>query len=484
MEINQRMSNRFAWLLGVIVLVSIGFLIACGTTYNSSTDGLVVMSSRGSGLLETFAFSLNKGSMAAVANPPNDTANLTCVLNGDPGFIAVDPAGLYAYTIITADVSNCGSSSTTVIVAFRLNSSGTMTQVGSPVTLNPTIVNLSTTVNECGIQVQEPVAVNAPVVPVQLTVDSSGKRLFIADTVTSFDSTVTYTCGGNPATTVPVTVQVPGTVSVLAVGGATAPTEITGSPYSVPTFSTQLQPANLVALAASPLVFPGPINGSPTAVCTSSPPPTAEYLYVADQANNALWQFSVDTSSAALTLVPASASIPAISSGATPAGVAGVAVDPCNRFVYASDNLANKVSAYVICNGQTTQAQACQSLEIPPGGLLPVTGSPFTLTAGANGPGPMVADPYGNYVYVLNTISNQVSILKVSPVSGTLTSLTPVATGLQPTSIAIRSDDNWLFVTNFGAATISEYAVTPQTGALSSLTPTSTDNYPFGVAVK
>ena len=55
------MSKRFAWLLGVVVLVAIGVLVACGTTYNSSSEGLVLVGSQGSGLIETFSFNLGSG---------------------------------------------------------------------------------------------------------------------------------------------------------------------------------------------------------------------------------------------------------------------------------------------------------------------------------------------------------------------------------------------------------------------------------------
>ena len=120
------------------------------------------------------------------------------------------------------------------------------------------------------------------------------------------------------------------------------------------------------------------------------------------------------------------------------------------------------------------------------GSLVPVSGSPFVMSGSANGAGPIVVDPFGNNVYVIGTLSNTVSAFKISPISGSLLPLTPatVATGLQPTSIAIRGDDNWMFVTNFNAATVSQYSVTPATGALTVQPVIQTDNYPFGVAVK
>ena len=81
-EINERMSKRWAWLLAVAVLVSVGALVACGSKYTSSSDGLVLVGSQGSGLIQTFSFSLNSGHTSAIDNPLSDTVNQTCVLNG------------------------------------------------------------------------------------------------------------------------------------------------------------------------------------------------------------------------------------------------------------------------------------------------------------------------------------------------------------------------------------------------------------------
>jgi 6-phosphogluconolactonase (cycloisomerase 2 family) len=120
-----------------------------------------------------------------------------------------------------------------------------------------------------------------------------------------------------------------------------------------------------------------------------------------------------------------------------------------------------------------------------------VAGSPFSLAGSTINAGPLAVDPYGNFVYVLGTHSNTINVLKISPVSGALTAGNPatVATGVGPTSIAIRGDDNWLFVANYGSGsvggtTVSQYSITPATGALNALPAIQTDNYPFGLAVK
>src|ERR1017187_10720376 len=93
MEINQRMSKRFAWLLGVVVLVSIGLLVACSSNYNASSDGLVLVGSQGSGLIETFGFNLFNGHLSEISNTPNDTSNDVCVPKGITFLIPNQPTG-------------------------------------------------------------------------------------------------------------------------------------------------------------------------------------------------------------------------------------------------------------------------------------------------------------------------------------------------------------------------------------------------------
>jgi 6-phosphogluconolactonase (cycloisomerase 2 family) len=446
MEIIERMSKRFGWLLGVVVLVAIGLLAACGSNYNRSSDGLVLVGSQGSALIETFSFNLSNGHLSEVSNTPADTSNKTCVLKGVPASIVVNPAGTFAYAILNMNSSCPGS--TTGILTFKVNSDGSTTASGSPVAFNPG---------------------PAPVVPGTMVMDPAGKFLFVADR----------------ATTNSAGLYVSGSVSVFAIGSGGSVTEVAGSPF-LPTLQTIVPQASLdiVSVAPTPTVFPGiGINGVQNSVCSAPglSPPTAQYLYAADGLGNQVFEFQVNTSSGALTNPPNHTQPPSFPTDQTPAGVA---VDPCNRFVYVSDSLTNKVSAYTMCNGSNSQSSTCP--QTPDSTLVQVAGSPFSLSGSANSPGPILVDPYGNNVYVMGTLSNTVSPLKISQVTGSLTALTPatVATGLQPTSMAIRGDDNWLFVTNYNAATVSQYSITPATGQLSVGPAFPTDNYPWGVAVK
>jgi 6-phosphogluconolactonase (cycloisomerase 2 family) len=454
------MSKRL-WVLGLAGLVLIGLLVACGSNYDASSDGLVIVGSQGSALLESFGFNLNSGGVTALANNPTDTSSETCVLNGIPSSIVIDPAGAYAYAIINADTSCSGSS--TGIQAFQISSDGNVTSTGSLITFNPeTVIVLGA-------------PESAVVVPSVLAMDPSGKFIFVADRATTDSS-------GLP---------VPGAVSVFSIGSSGSLTEVSGSPFLVPTGVVPLN-ADITGVGPTPTVFPNVgINGTQNSVCSipGSNPPTDEYLYAVDTANYGVWEFSVNTTTGALGNPPQTAQAPFVASDKVPVGVA---VDPCDRFVYVSDSLTNKVSAYQICIIASPQVNG--QLPLCPyanGALVAITGSPFGLSGSANTPGPLVVDPYGNNVYVLDLLSNTISPLKISPVSGSLTALNPatVATGIGPKSIAIRQDDNWLFVSNYGSGSlggtsVSQYSIAPATGDLSVLPVIQTDNYPWGVAVK
>jgi len=452
------MSKRF-WLPGLAGLISAGLLVACGSNYNSSSNGLVLVGSQGSSVIQTFSFNLNNGHVASVANSTNDTGSQTCLLNGLPSSMVVDPAGKYAYVIIEA--SSLCQNSQLGIALFQIKSDGTIAQVGNLITLNSPSVTIAGAPPPNNT---ETVSVN----PNTLSMDAAGKFLFVA----------------NRATTDSSSRSVPGSISVLAIGSGGSLTEVTGSPFFVTTPASTVGQVtdDFVSVAATPTVFPGiGVNGTQNSGCSvpSNPPPATEFLYAVDTVGYQVFEFQVDTSSGALTVPSNVTAIPSFPTDAVPVAVA---VDPCDRFLYVSDSLHNKINAYTIC----TTVIANGVCPFANGHLNDVSGSPFAVSGSANGLGPLVVDPYGNNVYVLGTLSNTLSGFKISPVSGSLTALTPptVATGANPTSIAIRGDDNWMFVTNYQSASVSQYSITPATGALSVLPTITTDNYPFGMAVK
>jgi len=423
-------------------LVLGALLVACGSNYSSSTDGLLVVGSQGSGLLETFYFNLNTGGIGSITNSPNDTGNETCVLNGSPSNMVMDPAGVYVYVIFNVS-PQCPNQTEIGIATFQVKSNGTIVQVGS--------------------LLQDPN-------PVSLSMDPAGKFLFVAE------GTSTAPCiAGTQQPPMPP----PTAVCVYSIGSNAT---LTAVPQ---TFVLPVQPVtpNYAVVAPTPTVFPKVgINGTQNSVCSipGSTPPTSQYLYAVDSSNYQVIEFTVDTSSGVL-------GYPSLNPVATDKVPAGIAVDPCDRFVYISDSLTNKISAYLICT-VVINPTPCPYAD---GSLVQVPGSPFTMPGNAEGPGPILVDPFGNNVYALNTLSNTISQFKISSVSGSLAALTTatVQTGAGPMSMTIRQDDNWLFVTNYGngalgGSTVSQYSIAPATGLLTALPVIQTDNYPFGVAVK
>lgn len=443
--------KRWAWSAGLAVLVGIAFLVACGNYYNPLSNGLVIVGSQGSGLLETFSFSLLAGNNIPILNSPLNTQLQTCMLNGIPTALVLDPKGAYAYAIVNGSTCPNGK---TGIQAFQVQNSGNLNPVGSLIP-DPN--------------------------PVSLTMDYAGKFLFVTEGINASSSS-----SGTPQMTQCYQSTELGACS-YAIGSGGALTPVAG------TFTFVLPPGFqqpfFAGVAPTPTVLPPLQNGVTTSYCSNPAQNalTTEYLYAADSTNGVVWEFGVDTSTGALTNPPNQSSIPFFPTVGQTSSVlqvpTGIVVEPCNRFVYVTNLLANTVSGFSICNGMPTQS-ATQCPALLPGNLVPVTGSPFSVIGSANGPGPVISDPFGNNVYVLDTLSNQVSPFHIATVSGGLTALPVATTGLMPVSIAIRGDDNWLFVANFNAATLSQYSVTPSTGALSGFPAITTDDYPFGVAVK
>jgi len=424
------MSKRLGLLGAMSGLVLIGVLLACGSNYNPSQDGLLLVGSQGSSVIETFSFTLSNGHVSAINNSPNDTGNLTCLVNGSPAAMVVNPAGTYLFVIFNKS-DQCPNATQYGIATFQVGSDGNVKQVGSLV---------------------------PDASPQSLAMDSTGKFLFVADG----GGVNSYSISSGGGLTL-----VKGTYNFVNGVGFTAP--------------------NIAAVAVSPTIFPGTgINGTTNSVCQvpNNIPPTAEYLYAVDSANYVVWEYAVNTSTGALENPPKAGAVAHFATDQVPAGVA---VDPCDRFVYVSNSQTNKISAYTIC-AAVTSTGPCPNAD---GSLVPVVGSPFALSGSAAGPGPILVDPYGRNVYVLGTLSNTVSAFTISPVSGSLSAANPaiVATGAGPVSMTIRGDDNWMFVSNFGAngqggSTVSQYSITPATGALSVLPAIQTDNYPYGLAVK
>lgn len=462
------MRRSFAWMAAVLALVAVGFLMACNTKYQAAYNGLVVVPTQGQAVMETFSLNLANGEMTQINNqngPPTP---------GLSGAVILDPTGANAYVIMNQNAALQPSS--TGITVFPIGGDGAL-HAGKTQGLNPSTLGTAIcifTQNGMTMTEQITVPVNAPVVPHALAMDSAGKFLFVADVATSAQGT--YSCNGSSVTS---EVPVPGAVSVLTVSNG-ALTEIAGSPFPLPVPLPTEEEGDIPsasALAVTPTSYPVQYS-----YCSGHAPPTTEYLYVTDSANYVLLNYSIDPSAGTLSLNEYAPGEPGIPTGSVPSGVA---VDPCNRFAYVANagpgSIQNSVSAYTICSTVDILSEPpCQTANFS---LNPIAGSPYPA---GDSPGPIAVDAYGNFLYVVNTGSSNVSGYRISPSNGTLTVFTgaPAAAGVGANSIAIRRDDSWVFVANLTSGTLSQYAITQSSGGLSPVAPVSTLDYPSGVAVK
>jgi len=303
------MQKRFTWIVAILVLVAFGALMACSTKYSASNNGLIVVSTWGDAVMDSFSLNLGNGGVARINNvngPPTP---------GQATAVVLDPAGAYAYVIVSQSSALAGS--VTGITSFSIASDGKLAVVGT-VTLRDSVV------------------------PVTEAIDSAGKLLFVSGQG--------------------------GTVSVLAIGSGGSLSEVAGSPFALPAEAAGQSPV-ASAVAVTPTAFP--VLGTQNSPCSGVTAPTTENLYVTDSLNNVVLNYRI-SSSGALTLVPATTSTPGVATGTVPSGVT---VDPCGRFVYVSNQSPdNSVSAYTICN-----AVSLPNCPIADYSLQPVASSPYPV---------------------------------------------------------------------------------------------------------
>lgn len=275
--------------------------------------------------------------------------------------------------------------------------------------------------------------------PLSMTMDSAGHFLFVANQ-------------GQQST------PASGTISVFSIQDATL-SEIPGSPFP----------------SAAPLASSGT---GPSAVAVT---PDGKFLYVANQFDGTVTQYSVD-SSGALTQETS------VIVGTSPSALG---ITPDGGFLYVGNTGSSNVSAFAICGQVVT---SCADPTSPDGRLTVITGSPFPAGLG---PAFILSDTSGKFLFVVDRLSNQVSQYKVATGTGALTANTSpaISTGLNPVWAAVRNGTtvvaatggttNFLYVANLGGSTISVYNFDSTVGLLGLVGgPVSTGGSPSAVAVK
>jgi len=193
-----------------------------------------------------------------------------------------------------------------------------------------------------------------------------------------------------------------------------------------------------VALSNGALSAVGAILSTGTTPVAITIPPSVSAMFVANTGSNDITSYSI--SNASLTAGSTTAT-----GGTLPVGLT---TDPAGKFLFVANQASSNISVFSI-NGTA---------------LTKVPGSPFTTipvgTTFSTAPVAVVVSPSGQWLYVANQGSNDISVFSIAS-SGALTMVTPppYTTGLGPNGLAITPNGGFLYVANTGSNNVSAFAI-------------------------
>lgn len=414
---------RSGWLRCALVVGSLSMFVSCGS---SSKSALVYLVSQGTnpGTISAYKLDLKKGTL----NSENGalTATGKSVNAGtQPTNLLFDPSNTFAFVTdfgSPLDPGTDNSKKNGDIAAFSIAKDGTLASVGT--TSFPTDDCLSSN-------------------PVALAMDAQGKFLFVA-VQTFYNVNGSASCPNNPPNG----------------NGVSGPGYVAAFPVSSGT---------LGAMVSAPIPAPAGPTGTnipqPTAVAVAN---TLNYVYVTDGVNNTVAGYAFDTTTGALSSVPAQF----FAVGKIPRALLS---PPVGTFLYVANSGSDDIYEFFI-NAD--------------GSLMPITNATVTVPVGI-GPVAMLTDPSAKYLYALANVGSQISSFKINLVTGALSAVGSnggtVSTGANPVAFTIHSDGStdgnfWVVTSNFGANSVSTYALNVSTGVLTALPQLTGPVAPYGIA--
>jgi 6-phosphogluconolactonase (cycloisomerase 2 family) len=168
-------------------------------------------------------------------------------------------------------------------------------------------------------------------------------------------------------------------------------------------------------------------------------------------ANETVWEFKIDPTSGAPSLVPGS-NVKAVCGDPGP-----VTIDPSGRYAYFVASVS----------GPPNYRLFAFMIDATTGALTAISGTPMSspvLSPGNNG-ALVAVDPAGKFAYVIDGNSNSIWAFTIDPASGALTAVpgSPLVSP-GPTGITIEPHGKFAYVTEPNG--IEVYAINPSTGAL------------------
>jgi YVTN family beta-propeller protein len=196
------------------------------------------------------------------------------------------------------------------------------------------------------------------------------------------------------------------------------------------------------------------VGSSPSGLVLSS---SGNLLFVAVPNLSAIYVFAVSSGS----VTPVAGSPFHVANG-----VASVAIDPTDTFLYAPNPATNTISGFSVLSG---------------GVLSELAKSPYGSTTLKN-PVANVVDPTGKFLYVANFASTALSIFDVSS-TGDLTAKTgsSASAGTNPVFFTFDPNGKYLYVGNEGSKSITEFTLNSD-GTLTSTNTIQVGGVPRSVA--
>jgi 6-phosphogluconolactonase (cycloisomerase 2 family) len=115
-------------------------------------------------------------------------------------------------------------------------------------------------------------------------------------------------------------------------------------------------------------------------------------------------------------------------------------------------------------------------------GSLQVIPGTSTFSVG-RGPKGLAVDPGNHFLYVANSLDNNISIMRIDQASGALSESTgsPQPAATTPSALLMTDSGANLYAANFGSSSVSGYSVDSGTGVLTALanSPFSTSSGPI-----
>jgi len=375
---------KFRWLMGVLLLMSLGFWIACSTTSitSSTTIADLLFTSQGDMSVLSYQVNLANGALTQVGS------EITTGSNTMPVAIKFTPDGKSAF-VVNKGVPPGGSDS---IATYSVNGDGSLTSSGPNV------------------------AAGGPS-PAALAIDASSKFLFVANEgiggISGTSSISVYTISGSTITFSSNT-PTDDFATALAVSSTSNFLYVANSIGALPLLQGEVTQYSFDSTTGALTKVNSYITGgtTPAGVAINK----KGYLYVTNFGSNNISGFMIASDG---TLSPTPKSPYSLSTGAGPQALVA---DPAEDFLYVADYSSNQVSGFLI-SAASGELSAL---------------NPNAVSTGI-GPSDIAMDPTGVYLFTTNIGSPSLSVFHLDYSTGRLGPIQmDFLTPGQPSAIALH----------------------------------------------